>query len=202
MDTSQTIPRKILVLFFHPRFEESRANRLLASAAASLAEVTFRDVYELYPDFNIDVPAEKECLLRHDIIILQHPFFWYNCPPLMKQWIDLVLEYGWAYGKGGDKLAGKWVLQVITSAGTFEVYRPEGRNRFTYRTLLSPFDQTMHLCQMVYLPPFIVPGAPRLSREQLGTYADQYRRILEGLQSGKWTADELGSAEYFNQIIN
>jgi glutathione-regulated potassium-efflux system ancillary protein KefG len=194
--------KNILVLFFHPRFEESRANRLLASAATSTQAVTFRDMYELYPDFNIDVAAEKECLLQHDVIVLQHPFFWYNCPPLMKQWIDLVLEYGWAYGKGGDKLAGKQVLQVITSAGTFDVYRPEGRNRFTYRTLLSSFDQTMHLCQMHYLPPFIVPGAPRLTREQLGDYAQQYQRILLGLQRGTWTPEQLGSAEYFNQIID
>jgi glutathione-regulated potassium-efflux system ancillary protein KefG len=202
MDASSAIPRKILVLFFHPRFEESRANRMLASAAQSSQAVTFRDMYELYPDFNIDVAAEKECLTGHDIIVFQHPFFWYNCPPLMKQWIDLVLEYGWAYGKGGDKLAGKWVLQVITSAGTFEVYRPEGRNRFTYRTLLSAFDQTMHLCQMRYLPPFIVPGAPRLSREQLGQYTAQYGRILYGLQRAQWTTDQLQAVEYFNQLID
>ena len=202
MDAAQSGLHNILVLFFHPRYEESRANRMLASVARSIPELTFRDMYELYPDFNIDGSAEKECLLRHDIIVLQHPFFWYNCPPLMKQWIDLVLEYGWAYGKGGDKLSGKWVLQAITSAGTFEVYRPEGRNRFTYRTLLSPFDQTMHLCQMLYLPPFIVPGAPRLSREQLGTYAEQYRRILAGLQQERWTTEQLGTAEYFNQMID
>jgi glutathione-regulated potassium-efflux system ancillary protein KefG len=200
MDSEKARPRKILILFFHPRFEESHANSLLASAARSTEGVTFRDLYEIYPDFNIDVQTEKECLMQHDIIIWQHPFFWYSCPPLMKQWIDLVLEYGWAYGKGGDKLAGKIILQVVTSAGTFEVYRPEGRNRFTYRTLLSPFDQTVHLCKMHYLPPFIVPGATRMSPAQLRLYTEQYGKILRGLREEQWTMEQLQATEYFNQI--
>jgi glutathione-regulated potassium-efflux system ancillary protein KefG len=200
MDLEKARSRKILILFFHPRFEESHANMLLASAARSTEGVTFRDLYEIYPDFNIDVQTEKECLMQHDVIIWQHPFFWYSCPPLMKQWIDLVLEYGWAYGKGGDKLAGKFILQVVTSAGTFEVYQPEGRNRFTYRTLLSPFDQTVHLCKMHYLPPFIVPGATRMSPDQLRLYAEQYGKILRGMQSEQWTVEQLQATEYFNQI--
>jgi glutathione-regulated potassium-efflux system ancillary protein KefG len=200
MDAEKNRSQKILILFFHPRYEDSHANRILAERAASVEGITFRDMYELYPDFNIDVQAEKQALIEHDMIVWQHPFFWYNCPPLMKQWIDLVLEYGWAYGKGGNMLSGKQVLQVITSAGTFEVYRPEGRNRFTYRTLLSPFDQTVHLCNMHYLPPFIVPGAPRMSPEQLSNYAEQYGKILLGMQRGQWTLEQLQSFEYFNQI--
>lgn len=200
MEPNQSPGKKILVLFFHPRYEDSHANHVLAETALSLQGITFRDLYEIYPDFNIDIRKEQEYLLSHDIIIWQHPFFWYSCPPLMKQWIDLVLEYGWAYGKNGDKLAGKSILQVITSAGTFEVYQPGGRNRFTYRTLLSPFDQTVHLCKMHYLPPFIVPGAPRMSAEQLKLYAEQYGNILQGLQQEKWTMEQLKTAEYFNQI--
>lgn len=200
METAINTPRKILVLFFHPRFEDSHANRLLASAAASLEGVTFRDLYELYPDFNIDINTEKDLLLLHDIIVWQHPFFWYSCPPLMKQWIDLVLEHGWAYGRGGDKLAGKMVLQAITSAGGFDVYQPGGRNRFTYRTLLSPFDQTVRLCQMHYLPPFIVPRAHRLSPGEMKPYVDAYLRNLRGLRDNVWTAEALQAYEYFNQL--
>jgi glutathione-regulated potassium-efflux system ancillary protein KefG len=200
MDVTKNRAQKILILFFHPRYEDSHANRMLAESAASVEGVSFRDMYEIYPDFNIDVAVEKQVVTEHDIIVWQHPFFWYSCPPLMKQWIDLVLEYGWAYGKGGDKLAGKQVLQVITSAGTFEVYQPEGRNRFTYRTLLSPFDQTVHLCKMHYLPPFIVPGAPRLSPQQVSVYAVQYGKILQGMQRGQWTLEQLQSFEYFNQV--
>ncbi len=61
---------------------------MLLQHAAALNDVTACDMYELYPDFNIDVEAEK----AHDLIISQHPRYWFSCPPLMKQWIDLVLE--------------------------------------------------------------------------------------------------------------
>lgn len=29
---------------------------------------------------------------------MQHPFYWYSTPALLKEWQDLVLEHGWAYG--------------------------------------------------------------------------------------------------------
>ncbi|MFC4874411.1 NAD(P)H-dependent oxidoreductase [Negadavirga shengliensis] len=45
----------------------------------------------------IDVKAEQQDLLNADLVIMQHPFFWHAAPPLVKQWIDLVLAHGWAY---------------------------------------------------------------------------------------------------------
>ena len=52
---------------------------------------------------------EQELLLQHKIIVWQHPFYWYSSPALLKEWIDLVLEHGWAYGRKGDMLKGKKV---------------------------------------------------------------------------------------------
>jgi len=89
--------KSILILFAHPVAEKSRVQRSLLSKAASLPNVSIRDLYQLYPDFNIDIEAEKDALSQHDIVLWQHPFYWYSSPALLKQWIDLVLEYGWAY---------------------------------------------------------------------------------------------------------
>ena len=33
----------------------------------------------------------------------------------MKRWFDVVLQYGWALGKGGAALKGKSVTSVITT---------------------------------------------------------------------------------------
>ena len=108
--------KDILILFAHPKFEQSRTNRaLLRNIRDRTTGVTFHDLYERYPDFDIDVDFEKQLLKRHEVIIWHHPFYWYSCPPLMKQWIDLVLEFGWAYGPGGEALTGKTVLQVVTT---------------------------------------------------------------------------------------
>src|SRR6478736_6055307 len=138
--------RRVLVLFAHPVLERSRVNRQLLDAIRDLDGVTIRDLYELYPTLDIDVKAEQAELLAHDVIVFQHPFYWYSCPALLKQWEDLVLQYGFAYGAQGTKLEGKWVLTAITAGGAFSAYGRGGSNFFTIRELLIPFEQTVRLC--------------------------------------------------------
>ncbi len=179
----------ILVLFAHPALERSRVNRRLADAIRDLPDITFHDLYEAYPDFDIDVPAEQAKLLAHDVIVLQHPFFWYSTPAIMKQWQDLVLEHGWAYGSHGTALRGKRLMSAITTGGREEAYGPAGRNRFTILQLLAPIEQTAALCGMDYLPPFVVHGTHRMPESEMVEHADAYRRVLEGLRDGLLDVD-------------
>lgn len=172
---------KVLLLFAHPVFEKSRVQTRLIQEAHTIAGVTVRDVYQLYPDFNIDIPAEKALLASHDVILWQHPFYWYSAPALMKQWIDLVLEYGWAYGPGGDALAGKRVTNVVSTGGPASVYTREGRNRHTVREFLAPFEQTAMLCKMSYMDPFLIQGTHRLTAENLVDEAARFGSWLKGL---------------------
>src|SRR6188474_2192706 len=125
--------KKVLVIFAHPLFEKSRVHASLVKSIPRISEVTFHDLYEFYPDFNINIRYEQEQLKQHDVIILQHPFYWYSVPPILKQWIDMVLEYGWAYGKNGTALQGKWMLNAFSTGGPHHAYGREGRNRFTIR---------------------------------------------------------------------
>lgn len=174
--------KRILVLFAHPALEKSRINRRLAGAVDSLPGVTFHDLYEAYPDFDVDVRREQERLTKHDIVVLQHPFFWYSVPPLLKQWIDLVLEHGWAYGSEGKALVGKRVLSAISTGGRGAAYRRDGHNRYTMRELLAPVEQTFVLCGMQYLPPFCVHGAHGMTIEEIDEHAADYRRVVEALR--------------------
>jgi glutathione-regulated potassium-efflux system ancillary protein KefG len=175
---------RILVLFAHPALEKSRVNRRLVEAVAGLDGVTFRDLYELYPDFDVEIPLEQEVLERHDVLVLQHPFYWYSVPPLLKQWIDLVLEHGWAYGSEGKALVGKCVISAISTGGSRSAYQHGGHNRFTMRELLAPIEQTFVLCGMDYLPPFVVYGAHRMTAPTIESHARDYRRLLETLRDG------------------
>ncbi|MHC1776696.1 MAG: NAD(P)H-dependent oxidoreductase [Lentimicrobium sp.] len=181
--------RKILVLFAHPRYEHSVVNRALVNVEKVHPSVTFRDLYEIYPDFNINVREEQDLLLQHDVVIWHHPFYWYSSPPLLKQWIDLVLEFNWAYGPLGDKLSGKFIFNVITTGGAREAYQVEGRNRFTVNQLLTPFEQTSFLCKMTYLPPFAVQGTHRIDPTELQQYAGAYNHMLSFLAD---EANDLG----------
>lgn len=101
---------KVLILFAHPALEKSRIHSSLIRHVKHLHGVNIHDLYEAYPDFDIDVKREQQLLMMHDVIIWQHPFYWYSSPALIKQWLDLVLEHGWAYG-GETKLQGKKILK-------------------------------------------------------------------------------------------
>lgn len=184
--------RKILVLFGHPAIQKSRVNRQLAQAAREVAGVTFHDLYEAYPDLAIDVKTEQELLLAHDVIVFQHPFYWYSAPAIFKEWNDLVLEYGFAYGPGGEKLENKAWLNVITTGGPEDAYNAEGYNRFTIRQLLAPMDQTAYLCGMHFLPPFSVHGTLDLHPiKDIPGYARAYARLLEGLRDSSLPLAEI-----------
>jgi glutathione-regulated potassium-efflux system ancillary protein KefG len=181
--------RKILILFAHPKYEHSDANRALISAVKDLNHVQIRDLYELYPDFNVNIQEEQELLFEFDVIVWQHPLYWYSCPPLLKQWIDLVLEYGWAYGPGGNYLKGKYIFNAVTSGGSPEIYSPKGKNRYTLEDYLRPFEQTALLCGMEYLPYFQLGGTHKMSENNLVLKADEYRRRIIQLRD----ADSISS---------
>jgi glutathione-regulated potassium-efflux system ancillary protein KefG len=168
----------------------------------SLENVTVNDLYEEYPDFFVNVKREQELLLSHDVIVFQHPFYWYSCPALVKQWEDLVLQYGFAYGAHGTKLNGKWVLTAITTGGPASAYQRNGYNYFTIRELLTPFEQTVRLCGMVYLPPLVMSGTLAIKNEaEIAAYAALYRSAMESLRDGRFDASEFGQVHYLNEIL-
>jgi len=192
----------ILILFAHPRYENSRVQQRLSAAAQQVPGVTFHDLYERYPDFDIPLQQEQVLLTRNDVIILQHPFYWYSCPPLMKQWLDLVLEHGWAYGKAGKALEGKIMFNAISTGGSHEAYQPGGFNRFTMSQFLAPFDQTARLCNMEYYPPFVVHGTHRATAQDLEKAGESYRKLLEALAADKFSIEAVRDITYLNDLIN
>lgn len=192
---------RVLVLFAHPALEKSRVHRRLVREALEVAGITFHDLYEEYPTFDIDVPREQELLLAHDLIVLQHPFFWYSTPAIVKQWEDLVLEHGWAYGSTGDALRGKRLLSLVTTGGGASAYQHEGYNRFTMRDLLSPLDQTAVLCGMVYLPPYVIAGTHRMDDPDIERAAARYRRLLVALRDDRIPFDALGDAPLLSDVF-
>lgn len=171
----------VLLVFAHPALERSHANIALAGAAQTVEGVTFHDLYETCPDFVIDVEAEQRRLLDHQVIALQFPMYWYSTPALMKEWLDLVWLHGFAYGKGGVKLASKRLFVACTTGGPAQAYHKRGYNRFTMDEFLRPLEQTADLCGMGWETPFVVHGARLKSPEQIAAEAGRYRTRLEGL---------------------
>ena len=198
---SETKMNKILVLFAHPAFHKSRINSQMIDSIRNVDGVTVNDLYENYPDFYIDIKREKRLLLEHDMIVWHHPFYWYSAPAILKEWMDLVLEHGFAYGMEGRALEGKKVLSVISTGGGKEVYSKKGRNKYTINEFLVPFRQSANLCRMEYLPPFVVHGSHTIRNDEIGNYAKMYREVIIALRDNKYDKKKLHEADYLNELI-
>jgi glutathione-regulated potassium-efflux system ancillary protein KefG len=192
---------RILILFAHPAVQKSQVNRKMAVKAKELPGVTLHDLYEDYPDLNIDVAREQQLLLSHDVIVLQHPFYWYSTPAILKEWCDLVLEHGFAYGDNGNKLEGKAWVHALTTGGPESAYQSGGYNRFSIRQLLTPLDQTAYLCGMHFLAPFVVHGALALQTDaEIEQVAQEYQRFLLFLSDYEAGWKNLTQGERFQQF--
>jgi glutathione-regulated potassium-efflux system ancillary protein KefG len=193
--------KKILILFAHPAFHQSRINKELVSSVQHQKGITFNNLYENYPDFYIDVEKEKRLLLEHDIIVWHHPFYWYSAPAILKEWFDLVLQHGFAYGTHGRALEGKTAFSVISTGGRKEVYSKEGRHHHTVNQFLAPFRQSANLCRMEYLPPFVVHGSHTIKKEEIVAQAKNYLQLLEMLRDEKTDLQKLLQLEYLNDLM-
>ena len=193
--------KKILILFAHPAFHKSRINKELVASVRHEHGITFNDLYENYPDFYIDVEKEKRLLLEHDIIVWHHPFYWYSAPAILKEWFDLVLQHGFAYGTHGRALEGKTAFSVISTGGRKEVYSEEGRHHYTVNQFLTPYRQSANLCRMEYLPPFVVHGSHTISQKEITAQAEKYLQVIQLLRDEKTDLQSLLQLEYLNDLM-
>lgn len=177
---------RILLLFAHPTAERSAAGAALLEAAAEVEGVTIHDLYATYPDFYINVEKEQARCIEHDVILTQYPLYWYSSPSLLKEWYDLVLQHGWAYGSQGKALEGKYFLQAITAGAEGDSYSWQARSSMPFVHYLAPLRATARLCGMRWLPPFFVPGMHSdIEPERLAAEAEAYRQLLTALREGE-----------------
>lgn len=192
---------KILVLFGHPAFQKSIVNKHLVDGIEAIPNVTFHDLYEAYPELDIDIDAEQALLKEHDCIVFQHPLYWYSAPAIFKEWQDLVLEHGWAYGSKGNALVGKYFFSAITAGAPRVAYAPDEFQGSTMRQFLLPFFRMAQSCDMKALPPFVVHGTHIVSEERCSLVTNDYHSILSLLASDKVDMEKLKSCEYFNDYL-
>jgi putative NADPH-quinone reductase len=168
----------ILVLYAHPAPQRSPANRRLVEIARSMSGVRVQDLYELYPDFDIDGERERALLLDARLVIFLHPFRWYGMPSLMKEWMEIVLQPGWAYGRGQCALRGKAYWLVTTTGSGLESFQPGGLHGRPFADFLAPFEQTAALCGMEWLAPLVLHGTARNEAALIEEHAREFRRRL------------------------
>ncbi|WP_321890228.1 NAD(P)H-dependent oxidoreductase [Paraburkholderia bannensis] len=203
---------KTLVIIAHPDIENSRGNKALRDAIAHDTNVTVRELYKIYPNFTIDATLEQQLIREHGNIVLQFPMYWYNCPPLLKKWLDEVIN-DTLFGSAPEKsqvLNGRTLQLAVTIGRVRERYappscdyvwaddvlrpylKPELLNRHgtdIVEILLTPFEQTAHLAGMEYGRPFVTYNVGPLERigsineHDMLARAQEYLRLLQSLNS-------------------
>ena len=169
----------VLVIHAHPYPARSVAGAELLGALQGLPELEVRSLYRLYPDFDIDPDAERRALERARLVVLLHPLYWYSAPALLKHWFDVVLTKGWAYGEGGNALAGKDCLWAVTTGGEEGAYSAEGQHGRPFGDFAPAIEQTARFCGMNWLEPLVVNAARRSPPEARREAGLRLRRRIE-----------------------
>ncbi|MEO7760665.1 MAG: glutathione-regulated potassium-efflux system oxidoreductase KefF [Betaproteobacteria bacterium] len=172
----------ICVIHAHPYPRHSRACRALLEAIRPIPDLEVRSLYDLYPDFDIDIAVEQDALARAQLVVWLHPLYWYSVPGLMKHWFDKVLERGWAYGETGTALQGKHCLWVPSVGGPEDTYAQGRTNLLPFKHYVGPVEQTARYCGMEWEEPFVVFGALTITDDGLADYARRLR-----VRIGGWT---------------
>ena len=183
---------RVILYYAHPSHRHSVANQTMWATANTVDELTRVDLYAEYPRFNINIDREQDRLRAHDVVVFQCPLFWYSTPSLLKEWIDLVLELGFAYGDGGDALAGKVMMFALTAAGDETAYSTSGYQRYSLREFLTPLERTAGLSKMRFTSPYVLYGSINAREEPavIRNHADNYRKLLRALISDNYQYDD------------
>lgn len=171
---------KTLIILVHPDIEASNVNkRWKQELEKHPNDIMIHELYKHYPNGKIDVNKEQQLLESMDYIIFQFPVYWYSYPPLLKQWLDEVFTYGWAYGSKGRKLKGKKFGLAMTVGDKEENYSHNGSVGFTVDEMIVPFKATANHVGAIILPYHTVFSASfQITREEVEESAKQYIKYI------------------------
>ena len=156
----------------------------MLNAIRDMPGLEVRSLYDLYPDFDIDVAAEQRALAGADLVVWLHPIYWYSAPSMLKHWFDVVLLRGWAYGNEGTALHGKDCLWVVSAGGDKPSYSATGMHAQPFENFAAPIEQTARFCGMNWQTPIVLYGAHSIDDAALAAEAENFRaRLLESTQS-------------------
>lgn len=176
--------KKTLVVLIHPDIETSVINKRWINELKKYPDrYVIHDLHRLYPDEKIDVAYEQQLIAAHDKIIFQFPFYWFNCPPLFKKWLDEVLTHGWAYGShSGYQLAGKKIALGISVGINEHDYTASGRYKYTLAQLTAPFEITFDYVRADYKSFFAFYGVEHhATATRINESAGDYISFIEGI---------------------
>ncbi|WP_300669150.1 NAD(P)H-dependent oxidoreductase [Soonwooa sp.] len=170
--------KKTLVLFAHPYFEHSTTNVELVKVYEKHSYTVLRDIYEEYPDFHIQPFRERKRMQNFDRVIFHFPLIWFGMPPLLKLWIDEVMDFKWMCQDDDNPFSGKEAIIVVTAGANEESYSEKGM----YHTKISDLTLGLKLCietnNLILKDEIIIYQADDIKMFELESYMKKLNKIL------------------------
>ncbi|MCM2677479.1 NAD(P)H-dependent oxidoreductase [Alkalicoccobacillus plakortidis] len=173
---------KTLVIIGHPDIEASIVNKKWIEEMKLYPDLfTIHELEKEYPDGVIDIKIEQSLIESHGNLVLQFPVHWFNCPPILKKWLDEVFTDGWAFGKSGDNLKDRKMALGVTTGSRSDDYDKQGRYKYNLKEVLVPFEITAKYCKADYQSFFAFYGTDFSSQDEIDKSAKDYVDFLKKL---------------------
>ena len=196
---------KILIIMSHPDVAQSSSQQFLLAAIKGEEQIQIRHLESILAEQennHFDKRIERACLQEADRIILQFPFYWYQCPSVMKQWMDEVLTLNLSQ-KNKEKELG---IVVIVGAKK-ERYTAGGSVGFGIEELLRPYQALANQLGWEYQTPFVIYQFQYLPETQKQQLLVDYLYYLENGshhfgEKEKWMLERMTNYEntYTQQV--
>ena len=167
--------KKTLIILAHPDLTRSMANKKLKEEAEKKTDVIVHNIYEEYSNGKINLEKELNLLKETGTLILQFPIQWFNCPSLLKEWIDTVFMAAHFSVSEEKILASKKIGLAITTGGVKEIYEGKLEN------ILAPFLLSIDYLNAKNIPIFSIHGVMpgKISETEIGVSAKKYAEYLK-----------------------
>ncbi len=177
--------KKTVIIVDHPSFDRSVVNRRwLEEVRKYPDEFIVHNLQSSYPRRIIDTAQEHSLIDSNGSVVFQFPLYWYNCPPLTKQWFDSCLTPDWAYGKE-HKLKGRKIAFAVTCGSEESAYCSEGRHHVALSEYLNSFTHSVEFVQAENAGIFAFFGANTEHATDAEKLAESARNYVEFLRTLK-----------------
>lgn len=170
--------KKTLVLFAHPYYEHSTTNVQLIDCYKNNPNITFRDLYEDYPDFHIQPFRERKRIGVYDRLIFHFPLVWFGLPPLLKLWIDEVFDMKWLNHDTDNPLAEKEAIIVVSAGGSEDNFSKSGRYQYTISELIAGLKVSLDVNNIKIVDELFIYDADDIKIEKVTDYAHLLTKMI------------------------
>jgi glutathione-regulated potassium-efflux system ancillary protein KefG len=171
--------KKTLAIFAHPYFEYSTTNVELIKAYGTSDLLTFKDLYEEYPDFHIATFKERKRIREYERLVFHFPLIWFGLPPLLRLWIDEVFDMSWkAEGENNHPLMNKDAIIIVTIGANEENYQKNGLYKSTIEQLMKPLTLCLEVTGIEVKEIIEVYHADDLEAEELKNITQKIIKTL------------------------